>query len=328
MKTTLTILSITALLIFSACTSNMRISVLKPANVDIPKDVKRIVVLNNTLLSNKDKLTVLEGVLSGEQLYGDKNASQACVQALARTINTSNMYKAVQRGEKSLLSEDRSVNWEIVQEICDKEESQLLVSLDFFDTNSGLGSTVLTGTNRVSGTAHFSIYYPAEKFILTDYVVTDTKATGSAAGSLNPLEMVNDALIKSQMLKDVGDAVGAKAGSQLVPTWIWVGRMYYTGGGRELRHAKRLIRSGNWEVAEQKLGMATAVKSQRRVGKAYYNLALCREGQGDLSGAIQHAETAAIQYNNKNAPQYITVLKNRLADEARLEYQLTKEEEE
>lgn len=328
MKTTITIILLGFLLIFSACTSSMRISVLKPANVDIPKDVKKIVILNNTLLSNKDKLTIIEGVLSGEQLYGDKNASQACVQSLARTISTSNMYDAYARGEKPLLNENRSVNWETVQEICDKESAQLLVSLDFFDTNSGLGETVLTGTNKVSGTAHFSIYYPAEKFILTDYVVTDYKATGSAAGTLNPLEMVNDALIKSQMLKDVGDAVGSKAGSELVPTWIWVGRMYYTGGGRELRNAKRLIRSGNWEVAEKKLEMAIAVKSNRRVGKAYYNLALCREGQGDLSGALQHAETAAIQYNNKNAPQYITVLKNRLADEARLEYQLTKEGEE
>ncbi len=328
MKTTLTILSVTALLIFSACTSNLRISVLRPASVDIPKDVKKMVILNNTLLSNKDKLTVLEGVLSGEQLYGDKNASQACVQSFARTINASNMFKAVQRGEKPLLGEDRSVNWELVQEICDKEESQLLVSLDFFDTNSGLGSTVLTGTNRVSGTAHFSIYYPAEKFIITDYVVTDTRATGAGSGSLNPLDMVNDALIKSQLLKDVGDAVGIKAGNELVPTWIWVGRMYYTGGGRDLRNTKRLIANGNWDLAEQKLDYLIISGKRKHVRKAHYNMALVKEGQGDLEAALQHAETAAVQYNDRNAPRYVTVLRNRMAQEERLQYQLKKEGEE
>lgn len=311
--------------LFCSCKSSLNISVLRPASVDIPKNVKKVVVLNNTLLRNKTGKAVVEGILTGEQLYGDKNASLACVNALVRGINSSKMYSSTYRGEKEVLNFDKSVNWDAVKEICDKENAELLVALDFFDTNSGLGAKVLGGVNQVAGTAHFSIYYPAEQLLISDFVVTDYKATGAASPSLHPLAVINDAVVKSELLIAVGETVGAKASSEIVPTWIWVNRMFYTGGGRELRFTKHLIRNGNWDLAEQKLLELTGSIKDRKVRKANHNLALVKEAQGDLESAIKYAETAAFTFNDKHAAAYLPILKMRQNDEARLAYQLQPE---
>jgi hypothetical protein len=312
---------------FYSCKSSLNISVLRPASIDIPKDSKKIIVLNNTLLRNKSNNAIVEGILTGEQIFGDKNASLACVQALTRAINNSKLFTASYRGEIEVLNYDRSVNWETITELCKKENAELIVALDFFDTNSGIGSKVLGGVNQVAGTAHFSIYYPSQKLIISDYVVTDYKATGAASPSLNPLAVINDVIVKSELLVEVGETVGAKAGAEIVPTWIWVNRMFYTGGGKDLRFAKHLIRSGNWDMAEQKLIELTNSIKDRRVRKANYNLALVKEAQGDLEAAVKYAETAALMFNDKHAPAYVQILKQRQNDEVRLAYQLQAEGE-
>ncbi len=313
--------------LFYSCKSSLNISVLRPASIDIPKDTKKIIVLNNTLLRNKSNKAIVEGILTGEQIFGDKNASIACVNSLTKTINNSKMYTASYRGEIEVLNFDRSVNWEAVIDICNKENAELIVALDFFDTNSGLGAKVLGGVNQVEGTAHFSIYYPSQKLIISDYVVKDYKATGAASPSMNPLAVINDVVVKGELLKEVGETVGIKAGSEIVPTWIWVNRMFYKGGGKDLRFTKRLIRSGNWDMAEQKLIELTGSIKDRRVRKANYNLALVKEAQGDLDAALKYAETAALMFNDKHAPAYVQILKMRQNDEARLTYQLQTEGE-
>jgi tetratricopeptide (TPR) repeat protein len=138
------------------------------------------------------------------------------------------------------------------------------------------------------------------------------------SGNTNPLAILNDMMRKRELYGHLGRSIGYSAGTLFYPHWIWVGRRFYNKGSSALRRAKRPIRNGNWNVAEQIMLNEIKSRSNKASGRAKYNLALVYEGQGRIEEAIAMAERAAAENGTRLSFDYINVLKRRLNAQPRI----------
>lgn len=72
-----------------------------------------------------------------------------------------------------------------------------------------------------------------------------------------------------------------------------------------------MIKQGNWDIAEKQLEYGLTSGNRKAQGRTYFNLALVKEGQGELDEAIKYAETAALEFGNKLANEYLVTLRDR-----------------
>lgn len=82
-----------------------------------------------------------------------------------------------------------------------------------------------------------------------------------------------------------------------------------------------MAQTGNWDGAAKIWQQETTNADGKLAGRASYNMAIISEINGDLDGAIQWAQKAYENYNNRLALSYVNVLRNRKADNALLKAQ-------
>jgi hypothetical protein len=70
--------------------TSFRITVEKPAVIDLPNDVKKIVVIDNTDKGKAKVEAVIDGVLSGEQVNGDKMAADVFPDGMMQSLRNGN----------------------------------------------------------------------------------------------------------------------------------------------------------------------------------------------------------------------------------------------
>ncbi len=315
------------LILLQSCISSIRISVKKPAPVNLPETIQKVVVVNNSMIEREDKSSTIEGILSGEIVEGDKIAAEQCVKGVVQQLLESNAYTATSLADIPLRQEHETINWEKIQKVCDSHSAQVLVVLDYFDSNAPAGGVVVSNllgqpNSSIQGEAYFTIYYPKKKLLKERIRVTDVYYLPTS-GSPDPLSMANDVVRKHKYVKSLGYNLGKKAARMLYPKWIWVDREYYGSGNDDLRQAKRMIKEGHWDMAEEKLRPLLDDPKEKIRQRATFNLALVNEGQGELDKAIKMARKAAKKYDDKHAYEYINVLENRKAELREIEWQGT-----
>ena len=62
----------------ASCSSQkgMRIQVLRPAHITVPKEIKSLAIVNRSIPTN---IATIEGTLSGEKPVTDKDLSEECI---------------------------------------------------------------------------------------------------------------------------------------------------------------------------------------------------------------------------------------------------------
>lgn len=83
-------------LFFASCkTKSLQVQVLIPAQINVPQDINTIGLLNHSLPSKQDRWSnVLEGFLTGESIFADKEASYATLNGCANKLNNSPRFKS------------------------------------------------------------------------------------------------------------------------------------------------------------------------------------------------------------------------------------------
>lgn len=312
----------------ASCTSVRNVYVVTPAKINFPKDVKSMLVVNNMAYAKTKEFNVIEGVLTGEQVGLDKKAGNSCVESLSHSINESNLFTSKVMNPVLFRDASGAIKWSVLDSVCDKEKSQVIICLDDFDSNSllGAGAVLSSGANRVDGTATISIYHPKTQWKKEKIKVVGTHIFQSS-GSLHPLDVLIDVTHKQDVVIALGKSLGANASGEVVPTTINVPRVYYKNGSKALRQSKRLIWYANWDIAEERFDKLSKEGSRKQRARATYNLALVKEVKGDLNKALELANICASEYNLKPSYNYINILKNRLADQEPLNYQLGKSQD-
>jgi hypothetical protein len=67
----------------------MRVQVLRPALISVPKEIQKLAILNRAVPSSKSNA---EAIVTGETPLRDKELSQECLRGLTETLNTSKRF--------------------------------------------------------------------------------------------------------------------------------------------------------------------------------------------------------------------------------------------
>ena len=333
----------------SSCSSTSGISmeVLIPAQINLPKHIKKVAVINRSLPAKGEWVSnVLEGFISGESIKADKDASNNCVQSLVNQLNSSPLLTAVLvTGTKLKGTGTRewpvAFAWTTVDSICKATGSDALIALETFDSdikfNTGKNQ-VKTKINdkdttviefftdlKVNVNAGWRIYDNLNKTEVDQNSFMDEKGWSTKGNT--PDEAMKKLPAKRDAINGAGLYAGAQYGVRISPTWVNVHRSYFTKGKKQdgFKQAKKFVKIQKWDDAKNIWTNITKTENSKNVGRAYYNLAVASEVDGDLETAYANAKKAFEVYGNKPARMYMNILNIRIKDQEKLKEQLGNE---
>lgn len=313
------------LLVTSSCKHSYRISVRQPAVIPLPPDTKLIGVINNVNDENSPE-KVVASLLGSQTINGNVTASERAVDGVLRALNDSrDMRGEIFEVDSSHFDANGDLDWVILDSIAEERGIHGFLELDEIRTVSPVGGTVVANATgqrryRLSGTLFTNIHVVStgenhERFsVHRNYNIP-------VSGSTNIVDILNDIQRKREFYRALGFQLGYRAGSLIYPNWVWVNRKYFTRGTPAIKRAKNMLRQGNWDLAERTLLQDEEYKKMGKRGRVLFNLALAKEGQGELDMAILFAERAAMECGNRHANEYLVQLRNRKWQMEQLEAQ-------
>lgn len=334
---------VTSVALYSCSSTNLvYIRVQQPAPVTISPEIKNVGIVNRSTVSDKNKaLDIIDKVLTVEGDSLDRQAAQAGVIGLADELIKNNRFTGVTAFNSLDLRTNvpgqfpAPLTWDVVEKICREKHVDALFSLELFDTDSKVSYAAVpvsmkTPLGNIPGIEHHAnmlttiktgwrIYDPVEKVILDEYPIT--KNVTFTGKGINPVAAAGAIINRKEALIDVSRKTGQDYAFRLIPYWIRVTRDYYVKGTDNFSIAKRRAQTGNWDGAAELWKKETTSSSSKIAGRACYNMAIICEINGQLDKAIEWAQKAYENYNNKLALRYINMLKDRKASNNVLNYQ-------
>ena len=83
---------------------------------------------------------------------------------------------------------------------------------------------------------------------------------------------------------------------------------------------KRRARAGDWDGAADLWHQEIDNKKAKVAGRAHYNMAISNEINGNFNEAVDWATKSYTDYNNKEALDYLRILKRRIENEDELAF--------
>jgi len=296
--------SIVITTIFSSCSFYSNVNVRKAVDIN-PEDVrevKNVVILNRTAVPQGSKVTnVLEGVITGEVPMADRNAADKCVNGLKECLQKSLNYQssqliAVRMDGGSTTNVPPMLSWEMVDSLCKMYNSDMLVSLDFFDSNSGVSLAVTgkvplpqsTSTNDTKIKTTWRVYNRLTRKVVDEF----TLETYSNSGHYKSPYFMANTVDKYNIVNTTGYWAGIDYGFRISEQFLLENRVVFSSGSSGMKSAGRLARAGLWEDA-MKIWDDEAMSSKRKVRqRAQHNMAVYYERIGDLQAAADKARNA------------------------------------
>lgn len=334
-----------SILLMGCSTSQTMLEVLQPSEIVLPDHIQVIAVLDRSK-PEKGFANFLEGLISGENIGQDRegrnNAVQGLTNALTKTPRFSVKSTAMElTGSRTGAQMMPPLPWEEVDAICQRYDAQAVAAIESYD--SDIRTAVSSRTTKVKGKdstmvekttftvrrtlrvdVGWRLYDPKTRVVLDETLISDfsedqgfgeTQQTAS-----NNLENIYN------VTRRLSNQIGDKYGRRIAPIWTMVSRTYYNtakdSGKVPMEDADRYAKAGNWEAAAKVWRKLTDAQDQKTAGRAAHNLALAAERTGNLPAALEWARKAYAKFGNKASQGYIRVLEQRIADQARLNYQL------
>jgi hypothetical protein len=340
-----TMLLATSMLMISCKTSQTAMEVLRPADINVPQHVKSVAVANRSLPGKEDKLmNILEGLITGEQIFADREGSNNCVNGLVQNLNSGPRFAAVLASSSNLYGTGKrefapALTWIRVDSICKAYGVDALILLETFDSNTGYKESskdvkrtkdgkeyyekVFMSELCIDVNAGWRIYDNVNKRIIDQNDYLDGRCWKGEGPNIG--EAQKKLPSKRNAINQAGYFAGQQYGLRISPNWVRVTRTYFVGGHDGFKEAKKHVRYDNWSAAEQIWENLTKDPDPKVAGRAYYNLALASEMKGELDKAIQYANRSFREYRIKEGRSYQVILERRKADEYRLDQQMRSE---
>lgn len=308
------VLLVNLLFITQSCKTSFRISVKEPARVDMPEEAKRFGIVNNVNDKNSpDK--IIGTIMGAQQLNGNVLAAENAMNGVLRAMDNSGYLQGevISIGD-SLRLENGDINWIFVDSLCAARNLQGIAEMVELRTTAPVGGSVMANvagksSTKLEGTLVSSFYVARTHEKYERYSVYH-KYNIQVSENSSLLDILNDVQKKREYYRALGFELGYKAGRLIYPNWVWVNRKFFNKGSKNLKRAKLMIRKGNWDIAEKQLVGDIEHRKDKVRGRTLYNMALIKEGQGELDNAIDYAERAALA-GNKLANEYLRDLRQR-----------------
>ncbi len=323
-------------------TSSTNIEVMKPADITVAPSILKLGIVDRSHPDKNGKaINVLEGLVSGEGLFQDKYSFAEAVTGLTSGLSKSQRYSIFQIPGVTLYNNGGTsfspiLSWELVKELCLKNNVDALLVLEIFDTDKSLKwSTETNSVTRngitqnelyqvakmnVSVTAGWRIYDPATMTVVDEYRTYETSS--SSGKGLTTYDAEKNLPQYSNEVAKLARINGEKYALRIAPTPMTVLRSYYTGGDERMKLAKVLMRDKKYEEATKLYeAVSTSAEKPKVRGRAFHNIALIHEVTGSIDKAIEFAEKAVAE-GNKSSVSYLNTLKQRKLDDEKAKQQL------
>ena len=327
----LLLLSLFGLFLIS-CKQRVYLTISDPPAVFLENEYETAAVINRTYSSGASKpLDMLDNVLSLEGNM-DHTGSKAAVQGLFDELSVNSKFKYVALLDSMTVKNGgidvfpAQLPWDEVEKICEETGVQLLFVLELYDTDSKISysnrsvtkSTPLgdvpmiehIATMNTSIKTGWRIYDPKNKLIRDEIFLRDNLS--STGRGINPVKAASVLMNREQSVKQISTQVGRFYAGRLLSKNFRVWRNYYNKGSRNLKIANRRAEVNDWDGAGELWLKETESNKRKVAGRACHNMAIYAEINGDLYGALEWAQKAYSDYNNKEAKDYARLLKNRV----------------
>lgn len=337
------ILIFTSILFLSSCkTSSVSVQVLEPAEITLPSKIKKIAVANRSLPGKGEKgNNILEGLLSGEGIQQDREASERAIMGFAEVIVSSPRFDVVRPTNIDLRGTGTAawplpLDWEEVEKICKENNADALITLETFDSDNIRRSAIEKKKKKVNDkyveydlfveyldvyiNAGWRVYDPETKTIIDQSNFRDMK--GFRADDPDPKRAISKLPHKRSATNDAGYFAGTMYAARISPVWVNVSRSYYTKGHDDFKKAKAFVRTNNWKEASALWKKHAESADPKIKARACYNLALANEIEGDLGDALKWAEDAYKAQPKSAHRLYVNILHGRIQDAKKLDEQM------
>ncbi len=337
------IICIVSLLFMSSCiTSSVTVQVLEPAEITVPFEIKKFAVANRSLPAKDARLgNIVEGILTGEGIYVDREASDKCIRGVVDVLVSSPRFDVIIPSGIDLRGTGTSVfpiplEWNEVKKICTQNNADALITLETFDSDVATRFRTVRKTKKVNQrpvhyTEHIAtlginieagwrVYYPSTKKIVDENVFRDNKFWESSGPTQESAtgKLPN----RRNAITNAGFFAGQQYGFRISPVWTNVRRMYYISGNDDMKAAKYKVKTNDWHDAAEIWQKYTNSTDKKLAGRATYNMALACEIDGKLNIALTWAKKSYQNFNNKSAGTYVNVLNRRIMDQDKLRQQM------
>jgi len=314
--------------------NNLTMSVIEPAPVYVPKEIHRIGILNRSESTSNKTLDKIDKVFSAEGQNLDKLGAEEVIRGIKDEFEKDQNFEDV-----SVVTYDKienpglgifpnALDWDTINSICTEHNIDALVTLSFYDTDAiikystetvqkinafGLKIPVIEHIASVNTIikSGFRIYDNLDKEILDEIVFND--GTTTVGRGINPVNALQAITGRKQAVLEISNKVGHSYAQRTYPYKIRVTREYYVKGTNNFEIAKRRAQTGDWDGAAKLWEVETNNPKSKIAGRAYYNMAIISEINGDLDKAIDWASRAYTDFKDKNALRYLNILKYRVA---------------
>lgn len=329
---------------FFACVavSNVNLQVIRPAEITVTSSVLKLGLVDRSHPDKKSKtLNVVEGVLSGEDAFQDRNSSVDAINGLSVGLSHSQRFSVFQISDAGLSNNNSQsfsnlLDWNLVKELCLKNNVDALVVLEFFDTDkrmrwsnetrhvtkNGVNQDEILQVVNSTITLHvgWRIYDPASQTIIDEHQMSDSKT--SQGKGLTTYEAENMLTQNSTLISELARTCGSTYALRIAPTPVMVSRSFYISGDLRMEIAKEYITNEKYDEA-LKLYVEvneTAVKPKVKA-RAAHNIAMVYEVKGEIDLAIEWAQKA-IALGNKSTKYYLVTLQKRKTDDVKAKEQM------
>jgi len=335
-----------ALMTSCASTNQLTMNAVEPAPVSIASDVQNIGIINRSLPSEGHQtIDQIDKILSVEGKNLDKHGADAAVTALSDELKAEGRFQEIVKIEneaelqKGLGVLPATLNWDQVEELCDKYDVDVIFSLAFYDTDTKVdykqttiqypnslgvklpipGHEVTLKTLIKNG---WRVYDPQSKLILDEYFFNENiVAVGSG---INPMEAVKTVINRKEAVVEHSKNIGNAYARRIRPFSRRVTRNYFVKGTDNFVVAKRRAQTGDWDSAAELWEQDLAHPDEKVAGRAHYNMAISSEINGNLDQALDYASKSYSDYRNNEALRYLDILRYRQRQKRELNRQLSK----
>jgi tetratricopeptide (TPR) repeat protein len=332
-----------AFLVVSCKTQQLYLNVVEPAIVTLSPDIKSVGVINRSMPTDETKIfDVIDKALTLEGVNLDKDGAEQAILGLSDELKNNNRFTEV----KTLTDIDfrtpklgilpMPLSCDIVDKICGETGTDALFSLESYDTDTRLNYSThnVEIKNplgiRIPGIEHqvdmetivktgWRIYDPKNKVIDDEF--NHLQSVVFTGRGINPLVAAAGLTGRKEAVKEVSNKAGHSYAMRLLPYRLRVMRDYFVKGSNNFKIAKRKAQLGKWDEAGQLWEKETDNPKMKIAGRAYYNMAIINEINGDIDSALQWAQKAYEDYNIRLGWDYANILENRIAKRELLDQQ-------
>jgi hypothetical protein len=312
----------------------VNLTLVRPSELVIPDYIQSIALIDRTKQEDS-KQNKTEQILTGEAFRQDEQAVFQLGEGFIEACSGTKRFITVRTGERfasdgTKNSFPKPLDWEKVTELCNKNQTDALLSVEIFDTDFILtnnpvkvetrdegGRIVTRVVFRASGVAVINmgirLYDAANRVILDEYQTTHRMNFEGEAGTLQGA--INAMLDKVEATNRASYESGFTYGERITPTYYQVTRYFFNSPKKKLGAGVRYSEVGDWKNAIGEWTKVVNSGKRKHAGRAAYNIAVGYEVLGDMEKAKEWAARSHTEFQEKDADEYYKMLCNRIIEE-------------